>query len=284
MSIRKFNLQKVFVENHEGVIVISSLTDNGIRFYEFIVTNFNNAHLIYDIYYADLGFRLSDAIVTQYPYDWEGISYMDESSIWEIDNGVDQEEYEEVISEYQRLQKESKEQPWIYGKYLASKYQLGMYDSLEAEISSIKYNSDYLKIRLFRQVPLGDSLDFYAKRLKERYGASYAINHFQLEADYYNHELAATEKSLLESLLLENDHASTYVYLAYIAVETNRYKDAVKYLKILQNKFFRDAESLKNLFENDEGFTTSKEYKSWIASNIIQDVAVDEKELINLFD
>ena len=284
MSVRKFNLQQVFEENGKGIIVISSITENGIRFYEFIVTNYNNSHRIYDIYYTDLGFTLSDAIIKEFPYDWKGISYMDESSIWEIDNSYHQEEYEEVIQEFNKLQKESQEQPWMLGKFLGAIYQEGLYDGLDEKINRTPYNSDFLKYRLYRQMGSVDSLERYVNKIEARYGKSYLTSHFQQEVLYYKNELEAAEAGLLKSLLFENDHAAPYVYLTYISVEKDRYKDAVKYLKILQKKFRRDPEELKSIYADDEDFTSSKEYKAWLSSIIIRDVVSEAISQVELID
>jgi hypothetical protein len=286
VSIRKFNLQNVFTEGNDGIIVVSALTNNGVRFYEFLVTNYNNAHRIYDIYYTDLGFKLSDAAVTKFPYDWTDVIYMDESTIWDIDNDFENGEYEEVISSYLKLQKESRDQPWLLGKYLGSKYQLGMYEDLEKGIDNMIYNTDFLKLRLFRQIPLADSIEFYVNRLEDRYGSSYVMDHFKNESNYYKRNLDSAENGLLTNLLIENDHATAYVYLAYIAVETEKYKDAIKYLKILQSKFDRDSNELIAMFENNDAFHASKEYKSWLATNLIKEIPEDEdkEDLINIFD
>jgi hypothetical protein len=287
VAIRKFNLQHVFTEGNDGIIVISALTNNGVRFYEFIVTNYNNAHRIYDIYYSDLGFKLSDAAVTQFPYDWSEIIYLDESTIWDIDNYFENGEYQEVIDTYLKLQKESREQPWLLGKYLSAKYQLGMYEDLEKGIDKIPYNTDFLKLRLFRQIPEVDSIAFYVNRLENRYGSSYVIDHFKNESNYYLRDLDSAENGLLANLLIENDHAAAYVYLAYIAVETEKYRDAIKYLKILQNKFDRESSELIEMFENQQHFYDSQEYKSWIASNATSNIIeemIEEIAPINSFD
>jgi hypothetical protein len=89
-------------------------------------------------------------------------------------------------------------------------------------------------------------------------------------------------------LLIEIVHDGAYVYLSYIAVETEKYKDAIKYLKILQAKFDRDSNELIAMFENNDAFHASKEYNSWLASNftnnIIEEVIEDKEDLTSIFD
>lgn len=244
-------------------IAISVIHDDELSIYEFIVTNYNNSLKVYDIYYPQIGYKMSEASVVEFSYT-NRLSYLGQSSMYELSSDYIYENYEDYINEFNELDSDDQEHPWIMGNYIQCLFATNESIKTIAHIRKLPDFDGLLKNRYY-QWHQGDSLKSTTKRIVDRYGENSFTRSVSLINDYYNPDknrdtlVLQMEKELLK----ENDDSNAYLYLAFIKIEQNKYKDAIKYLDILNKKFDISMSYINDQLVNFDDFLVSQEYRSW---------------------
>lgn len=244
-------------------IAISVIHDDEESIYEFLVTDYNNSLKVYDIYYPQIGYKLSESSIVQFNYSNQ-ISYMAQSSMYDLSSEYLYEDYEDYIESYEELYEEDQDHPWILGNYIQSLFATNNANKTIRSIESLPDFNDLIRNRYYQWYAV-DSLKKTTESVINRYGKNSFTRIFSMINRYYakDRNIDQLAKEFETELLKENDHADLYLYLVFLKIEQNKYRDAVKFLDIIHNKFQVEMSVLNDQLVNFDDFLVSEEYRNW---------------------